>query len=34
MRKMAMAMAMVKILNMPMMIDTLALIAERIVSLF
>lgn len=32
MRKMAMAM--VKFLNMPMMIDTFALIAERIMSLF
>lgn len=32
MRKMAMVMT--KILNIPMMIDTLALIAERIISLF
>lgn len=32
MRKMAMVMT--KFLNMPMMIDTLALIAERIMSLF
>jgi hypothetical protein len=32
MRKMAIVMA--KILNIPMMIDTLALIAERIISLF
>lgn len=29
-----MAMVMTKFLNMPMMIDTLALIAERIMSLF
>lgn len=32
MRKMAIVMA--KFLNVPMMIDTLALIAERIISLF